>query len=67
MSPRELTDAANPPHGRRLLITLSFPLLFLLAVPFWWYTTSIERLPLPTSRIAHLETSIVSLSPLTRI
>ncbi|OCF56400.1 hypothetical protein L486_06344 [Kwoniella mangroviensis CBS 10435] len=50
-TPAEVTAIINPSNKRRLLITLSFPLLFLLAIPFWWYTTSIERLPLPVSRI----------------
>ncbi|WVW79431.1 hypothetical protein I302_101400 [Kwoniella bestiolae CBS 10118] len=54
-TPAEVTKLINPSNKRRLLITLSFPLLFLLAVPFWWYTTSIERLPLPVSRIDALE------------
>ncbi|WVQ63839.1 uncharacterized protein L199_001995 [Kwoniella botswanensis] len=50
-TPAEVTAIINPSNKRRLLITLSFPLLLLLAIPFWWYTTSIERLPLPVSRI----------------
>ncbi|WRT69116.1 uncharacterized protein IL334_006100 [Kwoniella shivajii] len=50
-TPAEVTLQINPSTKRRLLITLSFPLLFLLAIPFWWYVTSIERLPLPVSRI----------------
>ena len=61
MTPAEVTAELNPSHRHRMLVVLSFPLLFLLAVPFWWYSTSIERLPLPTSRIAALETSAVSI------
>ncbi|KAL7422966.1 GPI transamidase component [Cryptotrichosporon argae] len=45
---------SNPSTSRRLLVVLCFPLLFLLAVPFWYHTTSIERLPLPSDRIAAL-------------
>ncbi|KIR64069.1 phosphatidylinositol glycan, class S [Cryptococcus bacillisporus CA1873] len=54
-TPAEITASINPSPRRRLAIILSFPLLILLAVPFWWYTTSIERLPLPESRISALE------------
>ena len=59
-TPREITDDLNPSTKRRLLVTLAFPLVLLLAVPFWWYTTSIERLPLPVDRIEALGTSDVS-------
>ena len=61
--PSEITAALNPSPTRRLLITLSFPIFFLLAVPIWWYTTSIVRLPLPTDRIAALENAPVSHTP----
>ncbi|WWD21249.1 hypothetical protein CI109_105733 [Kwoniella shandongensis] len=54
-TPAEVTAAINPSTKRRLWITLSFPLALLFAVPFWWYVTSIERLPLPESRISALE------------
>ncbi|OCF39417.1 phosphatidylinositol glycan, class S [Kwoniella heveanensis CBS 569] len=50
-TPKEVTARINPSSKKRLSILLSFPILFLLAIPFWWYTTSIERLPLPTARI----------------
>lgn len=53
MSDKEVS--INPSRTRRTLILLSFPLIFLLAVPYWWHTTSIERLPLPVDRIAALE------------
>ena len=59
--PSEITARLNPATSFRLLVTLSFPLLILLALPFWWYTTSIERLPLPTARISALEVSSVRL------
>ena len=52
--------AVNPPARVRLLTTLSFPLLLLFAVPFWWYTTAIERLPLPVDRIDVLSNGAVS-------
>lgn len=58
--PSEVTRRLNPSVPHRLLVTLSFPLLILLAVPFWWYCTSIQRLPFPTARISALETSVVS-------
>jgi hypothetical protein len=61
LTPAELTAAVNPSTRRRLVTTLAFPLLILLAVPFWWYTTSIVRLPLPIDRIEALELSTVSL------
>lgn len=32
-------------------IIASYWIVILLAVPLWWYTTSIQRLSLPTSRI----------------
>ena len=61
-TPAEITAAANPSHRRRMMTSLAFPLLILLAVPYWWYTTSIVRLPLPIDRIAALESSTVSRS-----
>ncbi|WVQ81496.1 hypothetical protein IAT38_003620 [Cryptococcus sp. DSM 104549] len=54
-TPVEVTATLNPPPRTRLAILVSFPLLILLALPFWWYTTSIERLPLPEARIDALE------------
>ncbi|GFZ47102.1 hypothetical protein JCM24511_04844 [Saitozyma sp. JCM 24511] len=54
-TPQEISEQINSPYRTRLLIILSFPVLFLLATPFWWYTTSIERLPLPVERISALE------------
>ncbi|ORX39337.1 phosphatidylinositol-glycan biosynthesis class S protein [Kockovaella imperatae] len=56
--PSEITNAFNPSHTRRLLVILAFPLILLLGAPIWWYTTSIERLPLPRERIAALESAI---------
>ncbi|WVF65478.1 hypothetical protein IAT40_000206 [Kwoniella sp. CBS 6097] len=53
-TPKEVTLRINPSPKKRLSILFSFPILFLLAIPFWWYTTSIERLPLPTDRIDDL-------------
>ncbi|WVQ93157.1 hypothetical protein IAU59_000221 [Kwoniella sp. CBS 9459] len=53
-TPKQVTARINPSARKRLSILFSFPVLFLLAIPFWWYTTSIERLPLPTARIDHL-------------
>lgn len=50
-----LTARLNPSHQSRILTVLSFPLLLLVALPFWYYTTSIVRLPLPTGRIQALE------------
>jgi hypothetical protein len=61
-SPKEITDELNVSPRLRLIVTLCFPLVLLLAVPFWWYTTSIERLPLLVDRIEALTTSQVSLT-----
>ena len=61
-TPRELADELNPSNKLRLLIALAFPLVLLLGLPWWWYTTSIERLPLPAARIEALELSSVSYS-----
>ena len=61
MTPAELTRKVNPSTTRRIVTTIAFPLLILLAVPYWWYVTSIVRLPLPIARIEALESSIVSL------
>ena len=58
--PTQGLAAINPPARVRLLTTLSFPLLLLFAVPFWWYTTAIERLPLPVDRIDVLSNGAVS-------
>lgn len=63
ITPPEVTARINPTVRNRLLVVLSFPLIILLAVPFWWYTTSIERLPLPAARIHALENSTVGLPP----
>jgi hypothetical protein len=52
----------NPSHRRRILILLCFPLVFLLGVPFWSWSTSIERLSLPIDRIAALESAPVGRS-----
>lgn len=61
-TPAEITASINPSPRRRLAIILSFPLLILLAVPFWWCTTSIERLPLPETRISALEGANVGIT-----
>ncbi|KAJ7073530.1 phosphatidylinositol-glycan biosynthesis class S protein-domain-containing protein [Mycena belliarum] len=37
-------------YNRRLIIA-SYWVIIVLAVPLWWYTTSIERLSLPASRV----------------
>ncbi|EAU89369.2 hypothetical protein CC1G_11065 [Coprinopsis cinerea okayama7 len=34
----------------RRLVILAYWVVFILALPIWWYTTSIERLPLPLSQ-----------------
>lgn len=36
--------------GVRRIIILAYWVAIALAVPIWWYTTSIERLPLPISQ-----------------
>jgi len=59
-TPAELTRRVNPSTTRRIMTTIAFPLLILLAVPYWWYVTSIVRLPLPIARIEALESSTVS-------
>jgi GPI-anchor transamidase subunit S len=38
----------------RRLILGSYWAVVLLALPLWWYTTSIERLSLPSSRVQNL-------------
>lgn len=57
---QEVIDEINPPLKKRLLIVACFPLFFLLALPYWWATTSIERLPLPKERISAVEVQEVS-------
>lgn len=44
----------------RLWILTSYLLLIVLALPLWWSTTSIERLSLPTPRVASLGDKEVS-------
>ncbi|KZV79584.1 hypothetical protein EXIGLDRAFT_734824, partial [Exidia glandulosa HHB12029] len=39
----------------RVNIIASYWAVVLCAIPLWWYTTSITRLPLPTSRLSALE------------
>nr|ODN90521.1 phosphatidylinositol glycan, class S [Cryptococcus depauperatus CBS 7841] len=58
-TPKEVTETINPSGSRRLVLILCFPLFFLLAIPFWWYTTSIERLALPESRILALNNIVL--------
>ncbi|KAK4046991.1 GPI transamidase component [Microbotryomycetes sp. JL201] len=36
---------------RRVLVTCFWLVVIVLGVPYWWATTTIERLPLPVSRI----------------
>ena len=60
-TPKQITDRLNPSVSLRLLIMLSFPLVLLLGVPYWWHTTSITRLPLPEDQIAALENAQVRL------
>jgi len=38
-------------HVRRAILAAYWAVI-LLALPLWWYTTSIERLSLPTARVA---------------
>lgn len=57
---QEVIDEINPPVKKRLLIVACFPLFLLLALPWWWATTSIERLPLPKERISAVEAQHVS-------
>jgi hypothetical protein len=59
-TPADLTRKVNPSTTRRIVTTIAFPLLIFLAVPYWWYVTSIVRLPLPIARIEALESSTVS-------
>lgn len=59
ITPKEITDRLNPSTSLRLLLILSFPLVMLIGAPYWWYTTSITRLPLPVERIAALENAPV--------
>jgi hypothetical protein len=37
-------------YNRRLII-VSYWAVIILAIPLWWYTTSIQRLSLPASRV----------------
>ncbi|KAG0591319.1 hypothetical protein KC19_1G166500 [Ceratodon purpureus] len=41
----------EPPGRKRLFITFSVVLCFLLGVPFWWKSTEVYRAPLPFSAI----------------
>ena len=45
----------------RRQILLSYWIVVLLAVPLWWSTTSIARLPLPEERVRSLRDKKVSL------
>ncbi|KDR80088.1 hypothetical protein GALMADRAFT_136636 [Galerina marginata CBS 339.88] len=40
--------------GLRRSIIFAYWVVFILALPVWWYTTSIERLSLPSSRVRQL-------------
>lgn len=61
--PADLSAQVGPSHSARRKALLCFPLLILLALPFWDYTTKIERLPLPVDRIHALESLKVSTLP----
>lgn len=52
--PGDLSADAGPTRSLRRNALLCFPLLILFALPFWDYTTKIERLPLPVDRIQAL-------------
>lgn len=41
----------TPDIPRRRIIVLSFWALIILGIPFWWKTTTIERLPLPSAEV----------------
>ena len=43
----EVAEGINPSSRSRRLTIATYLALFLLGLPYWWYTTSIERLPLP--------------------
>ncbi|KAF5310515.1 hypothetical protein D9619_008010 [Psilocybe cf. subviscida] len=56
----------------RRSIIKSYWVVIVLALPLWWYTTSIERLALPTGRIdkfvdKHLELPVTICAPSTRV
>lgn len=46
----------------RRIIVLSFWAILLLGLPFWWYTTTIERLTLPKGQVEAWKSQEVSYS-----
>lgn len=47
--------------GIRRAIIAAYWTVILLAIPLWWHTTSIERLPLPDARVSQQVNKPVSI------
>lgn len=53
----------NPARKARLWTLACYPLIFLLGLPWWWHTTSVERLDLPLAGVNGMAEGVVSLDP----
>jgi phosphatidylinositol glycan class S len=47
----EVEQVSNPVDRSRRPILVAYWAVVFLALPIWWYTTSIERLSLPSTRV----------------
>lgn len=50
---RNPADIFFQKDGVRRAIIIAYWTAIILALPLWWHTTSIERLPLPQTRVSH--------------
>lgn len=61
-----ITDP-DPKLSTRRAATISFWIVIILGIPFWWKSTSLERLALPRDQVSYWENKIVSSSRETAI
>ena len=58
---RNPADIFFQKDGVRRAIVAAFWTVIILAIPLWWHTTSIERLPLPDARVSNQVSKSVSI------
>lgn len=58
---RNPADLFFQKDGVRRAIVAAYWTVIFLAIPLWWHTTSIERLPLPDARVSHQVSKSVSI------
>ncbi|TEB34174.1 hypothetical protein FA13DRAFT_1753791 [Coprinellus micaceus] len=58
---RNPADLFFQKDGVRRAIVAAYWTVIILAIPLWWHTTSIERLPLPDARVSHQVSKSISI------